>query len=138
MAIEEVVKQVAATFERDASSRAVFGPAYELEHHKIIPVAVVAGGGGGAMSEKEGAGGGLGFAVNVRPVGFIHEAGEHVIFTPIHIDPQFRSAKAEVAALGLRRAIDLFASFLNAFTQRRNGRLPPRADFGSSEVASPS
>lgn len=133
MEIQDVIKQVAATFERDASSQAVFGPAIELEHHKVVPVAVVASGGGGGMTEK-GLGGGMGFGVNVRPVGFIHETGDHVVFTPIHVDPQYRSARAEVASFGLRRVIDLFASFMTAFMQRRSGRLPTR----SAGVGSPS
>lgn len=137
MEIQDVIKEVAATFERDASSQAVFGPAIELEHHKVVPVAVVASGAGGGLSEK-GSAGGMGFGVNVRPVGFIHEAGDHVIFTPIHVDPQYRSARAEVASFGLRRLIDLFASFMTAFMQRRSSRLPPRVSRGPSEVGSPS
>lgn len=139
MAIEELVKQVAATFERDGSSQAIFGPAFELEHHKIIPVAVVLGGAGGGGAE--GGGGGVGFAVNVRPVGFIHESGEHVVFTPIHVDPRYRSASSEVAAFGLRRAIELFSSFLTHFQQRRTAkRFSPRpsAPLDASEVTSPS
>lgn len=140
MAIEELVKQVAVTLERDVSSQAVFGPAFELEHHKIVPVAVVAGGAGGGGASP--GGGGLGFGVNVRPVGFIHETGDHVVFTPIHVEPAYRSAGAEAAAFGLRKAIELFASFLLHFQQRRAPAplVAPRASepLEPDEVTSPS
>ena len=47
MPFEDMVKQVALTLERDGSVQAVFGQSIELEHHTIVPVAVVTGGGGG-------------------------------------------------------------------------------------------
>jgi uncharacterized spore protein YtfJ len=52
----------------------VFGDPYQVDGISIVPVAVVRGGGGGGggdggPSGEYGQGGGLGFGVNVRPVG---------------------------------------------------------------------
>lgn len=136
MPIEDLVKQVAVTLERDGGAQAVFGPSIELAHHVIVPVAVVSGGAAGAGSQ---ASGGLGLGLNVRPVGFIHESGDHVVFTPIHVDDAKRSVFTE-AAHGLRRAIDLAFSLVTQFVQGSPPKAPrpPRTPGDAAAVSSPS
>lgn len=122
MAFDEMMKQVALTLERDGSVRAVFGEAIKLEHHTIVPVAVVSGGGGAGGSQGEQAAGGAGIAVNVRPVGFISEHGDEVTFTPIHLEGQNRALRTE-AALGVRRAIDLASAVIAQLTHGRGRKV---------------
>lgn len=152
MALEDLMKQVAGTFERDGSSvHTVFGDAMKLEHHTIVPVAVVTGGGGaggagGAQGEATPFAGGMGLALNVRPVGFIYESGDEVLFTPIHLDVRDRPLWTE-AAFGVRRAIDLATSVVAQLMHRPPAKRsapvvmhpvvdPPGDD--ASEVTSPS
>jgi uncharacterized spore protein YtfJ len=112
-------------FERDGNVQAVFGEAIKLEHHTIIPVAVVAGGGGagGTQGEQSVSAGGMGLGLNVRPVGFIYESGDQVLFTPIHLDGRNRPLWSE-AAFGVRRAIDLASAVITQFMQRKTKRAP--------------
>lgn len=143
MPIEDLVKQVAGTLERDSGVRAVFGPSIELQHHVIVPVAVISGGaaGGGSQPGMESGAfaGGMGIGLNVRPVGFIHESGDHVIFTPIHVEERRRSILAE-AANGVRRAVNLLSSVVTQFVQNTGPRVPapPRAQVDGAQVSSPS
>ena len=118
MAYENLVKEMGVAFERDGNVQAVFGEAIKLEHHTIIPVAVVAGGGGAG-----GSAGGMGLGLNVRPVGFIYESGDQVLFTPIHLDGRNRPLWSE-AAFGVRRAIDLASAVITQFMQRKTKRAP--------------
>lgn len=150
MPFEDLLKQVAGTLERDGRVQAVFGEAMKLEHHTIVPVAVITGGGGagGAQGAPDaGFSGGMGLGLNVRPVGFIYENGDDVLFTPIHLDTRDRPLWAE-AAFGVRRAIDLASSVLAQFMHRKAGNemapvavAPPQAVAGDppeEEVTSPS
>lgn len=141
MAFEDLVKQVAVSLEHDGRVQAVFGEAMKLEHHTIVPVAVVsgAGGAGGTQSAANSSfAGGGGLGLNVRPVGFIYEHGDEVLFTPIHLDGRNRPLWTE-AAFGLRRAIDLASSLATQFMHR----VTPRASSAvvvdePNEVTSPS
>ncbi len=138
MAFEDIVEEVAAALERDGSVRAVFGEAVKLEHHTIVPVAVVTGGGGagGTQGEYETSfSGGMGLGLNVRPVGFIHETAQGVVFTPIHLDVRNKPVWTE-AAIGVRKAVDLAASFVDQFVHRKPLK-PSTADV-ASELGSPS
>lgn len=134
MALDDLVKQVAASLEHEGSPHAVFGDAVKLEHHTIVPVAVVSSGAGGggaapgsssarsASNHPKGAppqmsAGGAGFALLVRPVGFIHEEDGEVVFTPIHVD-RGASALVNEAAEAVRRAVDLVAGFVSRVFKR--------------------
>lgn len=145
MAIEDLVAQVATTLERDGRVQAVFGEALKLEHHTIVPVAVVSGGGGagGAQaSPRTGFSGGAGLGLQVRPVGFIHESGEDVVFTPIHLDVPNKPLWTE-AAVGVRKAIDLVNGIVTQFVHRRAAAKPVEVPISSvdstaEEVGAPS
>jgi uncharacterized spore protein YtfJ len=121
MAFDDMMKQVAMTLERDASVRAVFGDAIKLEHHTIVPVAVVSGGGGAGGTQGDPtvsfAGGG-GLALTVKPVGFISEHGDEVHFTPIHLEGPDQGLLSGATA-GVRKAIDLATEVLAQALRRR-------------------
>lgn len=139
MAFDEMMKQVAVTLERDGSVRAVFGEAIKLEHHTIVPVAVVSGGGGAGGSQGEQSAGGAGIALNVRPVGFISEHGDEVTFTPIHLEGPNKALLTE-AALGVRKAIDLASSVIAQFARSRGRKVEttrrePRRPEGRPPIA---
>lgn len=139
MPFEDLMDQLALTLERDGSVQAVFGEPIKLEQHTIVPVAVVTGGAGAGGSQGADAGGfagGAGFGLNVRPVGFIHESGENVIFTPIHLDVRNKPVLTE-AAFGVRRAVELASSVVAQFVQRRARKIPIRV-IAEEEVSSPS
>jgi uncharacterized spore protein YtfJ len=145
MPFEDMVKQVAVTLERDGSVQAVFGQSIELQHHTIVPVAVVTGGGGGGGSQGTGDGsyaGGMGIGLNVRPVGFIYEQGDDVVFTPIHVDGRTNRPLWTEAAFGVRRAIDLATAVVTQFMHRQATKIPvrtrPAAGTQDEEVTSPS
>ena len=141
MDIEDLVKQVAVTLERDGSAHAVFGESIKLEHHTIVPVAVVTGGGGGGGSQGATNGafaGGAGIGLTVRPVGFIYESGEEVVFTPIHVDARNKPAVLTEAAFGVRRAIDLVTSVVTQFVHRKATKIPVTVQGDAEEVTSPS
>jgi uncharacterized spore protein YtfJ len=129
--MEEIVKQVAESVEKEANARAVFGQAVKLERHTVIPVASVnlGGGGGGAMPGPRTPalvralrGGGAGMGLNVRPVGFIHEREGEVVFTPIHVDVANRPWLSELAS-GLGRSFDVLTSLAGAAGSRMLGRV---------------
>jgi uncharacterized spore protein YtfJ len=98
---QEILRSLAHAIETEGNVKAVFGDPVKLDGHTIIPVAgifVGLGGGGGfgggigktaaELAEKLlprslAAAGGGGINVMVRPVGFIHEGKEGVVFTPI-------------------------------------------------------
>ena len=123
MPYEDLVKQMGVTLERDGSVQAVFGEAMKLEHHTIVPVAVVTGGGGAGGTQGANSAGGMGLALNVRPVGFIYESGDEVLFTPIHLDGRNRPLWSE-AAFGVRRAIDLASEVITQFVHGKTKRPP--------------
>lgn len=104
MSIDETMKEVVRTLEHEVGVKAVFGEPVKLDNHTVVPVAMVGLGGGGGLGralldrlgrkaekpEKSAAGNGDGrgaaagaLALGVRPIGFIHESGDEVIFTPI-------------------------------------------------------
>ena len=97
MELDTVTRELAETIQKEANSRAIFGEPVKLDTHVMVPVAVVsiAGGAGGGtgtgpskVKEDElkpgsGTGGGGGLAIQVRPVGFIHEKDGQVVFTRI-------------------------------------------------------
>jgi uncharacterized spore protein YtfJ len=152
MALDDLVKQVAASLEREGSPHAVFGDAVKLEHHTIVPVAVVSSGAGGggaapgsssarsASSHSKGSGsvspmaGGAGFALMVRPVGFIHEEDGEVVFTPIHVD-RSTSALMNEAAEAVRRLVSLATGFVSRVFKRAEIAPPSPSVEG---IASPS
>jgi uncharacterized spore protein YtfJ len=125
MALEDVVKQIAETLEREGNARAVFGEPMKLETKTLIPVAVIGLGGGGALGGAPDSskvmkaifsgGGGGGF--NVRPVGFIHERDGEVVYTPIHIDVRNKPFLNE-ASSGLGRAIDAVSGVMTGYATR--------------------
>ena len=84
MALEDMVKQVAAQLAEEADVRAVFGDPLKLGQRVVIPVAVVRihlGGLSGAFTR-----GGAGSAdLAARPVGFICEEDGEVVFKPIEV-----------------------------------------------------
>lgn len=93
MSVEEIVKQVSETIQKEANARAVFAEPMKLDKHLVIPVATVVvsiGGGGTGGSRRPaidvarffGAGGG-GINVLAQPVGYIYEEGDKVVFAPI-------------------------------------------------------
>lgn len=146
MAMEDLVTQIANTLEKDGRVQAVFGEALKLEHHTIVPVAVVSGGGGaGGAQGTVGTGfsGGAGLGLQVRPVGFIHEQGTDVVFTPIHLDVRNQPLWTE-AAVGVRKAIDLVGGLVAQFMQRRAAAkpvevvVPPPQNVIDEEVTAPS
>lgn len=97
MSLEETMQQITETLGKEGNVRAVFGEPLKLEHHSVIPVAAVGVGGGGGIGKRppatgaqsadgaNAAAGGMAFAV--RPLGFIHESGSEVVFTPIQSRP---------------------------------------------------
>ena len=117
--VYELMKQVATSLEREGNVRTVFSEPVKLETHTVIPVATVGlgGGGGGAAGSRESGsaanplGGGGALAFNVRPVGFIHESGSEVVFTPIHIDGRGKPLLTEAAA-ALGRVIGTLGSIM--------------------------
>lgn len=127
MAFDDMMKQVAMTLERDASVRAVFGEAIKLEHHTIVPVAVVSGGGGAGGTQGDPtvsfAGGG-GLALTVKPVGFISEHGDDVHFTPIHLEGPGQGVLSGATA-GFRKAIELATEVLAQALRRRVRKAGP-------------
>ncbi len=125
MPMEEIVKQIAETLEREGNARAVFGEPMKLESKTVIPVAVIGFGGGGGLGAAPDSsklvkaifsgGGGGGF--NIRPVGFIHERGGEVVFTPIHIDVRGKPFLNE-ASTGLGRAIDAVSGVVTGYASK--------------------
>jgi uncharacterized spore protein YtfJ len=121
MPLEEIVKQVAETIQKEANARAVFGEATKLDTHVLIPVASVTvnisgGGGGGARRPAQEIarlfGGGSG-ALNVvsTPVGFIHEKDGQVVFTRIEkgedkVLPQFAERIVSVFAPREKKGVE--------------------------------
>jgi uncharacterized spore protein YtfJ len=114
MSVDEMIKQVTTTLEKQGNARAVFSEPIKLESHTVIPVATVGVGGagataggrqGGPLTRLLGAGGGMG--LSIRPVGFIHESGSEVVFTAIHLDGAGQPFLSEAAtAVGrLARAL---------------------------------
>ena len=104
MAIEEVVKDIAAALEAEGNTKAVFGEAVKLDTKTVIPVAAVrlGGGGAGVAPGANGShllkalfGGGGGGAYDLRPVGFIAERDGEVVFTPIRLDVRGKPFLAE-------------------------------------------
>jgi uncharacterized spore protein YtfJ len=102
--IASVVHDVAAILEQEGNVRVVFGSPVKLDTRTIIPVATVALGGGGGgigrlgptvdvlrrwfakgvhVSPKTRIGGGGGWGIDVRPVGFLSEEEGRVVFTRI-------------------------------------------------------
>lgn len=92
--VQELVRQVAETIQKEASVRAVFGEPIKLDQHTIVPVAIVhiAFGGGGAgtsgvksevVGKMLGFGGGGGLDVSSVPLGFITEKDGDVVFRSI-------------------------------------------------------
>ena len=77
--------------------------------------------------------------LNVRPVGFIYESGDQVIFTPIHVDERRRSVFTE-AANGVRRVFDLVFSVVTQFVQNSGPQVPTPQRFqgDGAQVPSPS
>lgn len=127
MPFEDLVAQVAGTLDRDGQVQPVFGPAIQMQHHAIVPVAIVTSGGGagGAQNELEASfAGGVGVGFSARPVGFIYERGEEVIFTPIHLDGRNKPLWTE-AAIGVRKAVDLTASLIAQLVRRPASPSPP-------------
>lgn len=127
MAFEEVVKQVTGTIQPDGRVKTVFGEALKLEHHTIVPVAAVMGAGGVGGAERFGTerpfSGGVGVGLDVRPVGYIYEHGDDVVFAPIHVDVRNRPLWSE-AAFGLRRAVELATTVVTAFVAKRLAQKP--------------
>ena len=105
MSTEEMVKQVAQTVEHEGNSAAVFGTPVKLDNKVVIPVAAIKFGAGGGGFAPEGENpklkkifsGGGGGALDVRPVGFIHESNNQVVYTPIHVDVRNKPFLNEVA-----------------------------------------
>jgi uncharacterized spore protein YtfJ len=93
MSLDETMKQVAKTLENEVGVKAVFGEPMKLDNHTVVPVAMLGLGGGGGLlpallgklgEKASGKAGGAGaVAMAVRPIGFIHESGDEVVFTPI-------------------------------------------------------
>lgn len=125
MAYEDLMKQITETFEREGNVRAVFAEPVKLETKTVIPVAAISlGGGAGGVSPavesklaKAIFGGGGGAAIQVQPVGFIHERDGEVVFTPIHVDVKGKPFLTEASA-GLGRAIDTVSATLSDFAHR--------------------
>ncbi len=104
MNLDNIIKSITETLQKEANVNTVFGQPLELESKKAIPVAriqmtVSGGGGGGSGHEeqetegappKDGSGGGGGGKIDVQviPVGFIHEGGDGVVFTAIDTTPE--------------------------------------------------
>lgn len=127
MSMIEVVKQVSEAVTKEGNSQVVFGPPVKLENKSVIPVASVRlGAGGGGISPSAelptmakilfSGGGGGGF--DVQPVGFIHERGDEVVFTPIHLEVRSKPILSE-AASGLGRLIDWATSTASAMLTGR-------------------
>ncbi len=145
MAFDDLVKQVAASLEREGSPHAVFGDAVQLEHHTIVPVAVVTSGGGAgaapgatnatSASDHDHLAGGGGFAMMVRPVGFIHEEEGEVVFTPIHVDRRSWSLVNETGD-AIRRLVSVGTRFVTSLFRRAEAQVEPRASVEG--IASPS
>jgi uncharacterized spore protein YtfJ len=111
VAVEALVKNLTRALEDEGNVKTVFGSPLKLDGHTVIPVASVmlyAGGGGGIGGSSVmgralrgvgevarrispgsfGGGGGGGLDLRVRPVGFIHDGDNGVVFTPIHLESQ--------------------------------------------------
>jgi uncharacterized spore protein YtfJ len=97
MELETITREVAETIQKEANIRAICGDPIKLDTHVVVPVATVSigGGAGGGTATgpakvkdvelKPGSGMGMGggMAIQVRPVGFIHEKDGQVVFTRI-------------------------------------------------------
>jgi len=126
MAYEDLMKQIAETFEKEGNVRAVFAEPVKLETKTVIPVAAISLGGGaggmGPVTESKVArailGGGGGAAIQVQPVGFIHERDGEVVFTPIHVDVKGKPFLTEASA-GIGRAIDVVSTTISDFAHLR-------------------
>ncbi len=122
MAIEELVRKVAETLEKEGNTRAIFGEPIKLDTKTLIPVACVAVGGAGAgvspKADQRGFGAGGGGGLNVMPVGFIHEQAGEIVFTPIHLDVKGRPFLTE-ASQGIGRAIDTMMGTFSAYARQR-------------------
>lgn len=103
MNLDNIIKSITDTLQKEANVNTVFGQPLELESRKAIPVAriqmSVSGGGGGGTGhegpdgdeaspkDESGGGGGGKIDVQVIPIGFIHEGADGVAFTPIDTTP---------------------------------------------------
>ncbi len=104
--IEKLAHEIAQGIEGEANVKTVFGSPIKLDGHVIVPVATVSLniGGGGAKATgiakvasdvanrivPSGFGGGGGFQLRIRPVGFIREGKDGVEFSPIHVEESER------------------------------------------------
>jgi len=93
--------EVAHMFERGGNVTSAFGAPMKLDTKTVIPVAFVnvgSGGGGflGPMARRlfdrirkmlpaRVGGGGGGFGIHVRPIGYLHEEDGHVVFSHIEV-----------------------------------------------------
>lgn len=102
--IEALAHEIAEGIEGEANVKTIFGEPIKLDGHVIVPVASISLniGGGGAMTSggklakaasdvatriiPASFGGGGGFNLRVKPVGFIREGKDGVEFSPIHVD----------------------------------------------------
>ena len=97
-----IVHDVTTVLRQEGNVDVVFGKPVKLDTCTIIPVATVSLGGGGggllrlgptvdvirrwirrSVSPGSRIGGGGGWGIDVRPVGFLSEVGGHVVFTSI-------------------------------------------------------
>jgi uncharacterized spore protein YtfJ len=100
-----IMHDLTTILQQEGNVRAVFGTPVKLDNHVVIPVATIklGGGGGGAIRKlgpaadvvrrllgKDGEtaletkiGGGGGWTIDVRPVGFLSEQAGRVVFTKI-------------------------------------------------------
>ncbi|MBS2031850.1 MAG: hypothetical protein JST54_28395 [Deltaproteobacteria bacterium] len=118
MSIDEMMKQVATTLEKEGNAKTIFAQPVKLESHTVIPVAAVNFAAAAAGSGMPGAGklarflgGGGGGGIDVKPVGFIHESGTEVVFTPIHIDAKGKPFATEGAS-AIGRVMGVLTSML--------------------------
>ena len=131
MATEEMVKQVAQAVEHEGNSAAVFGAPVKLDNKVVIPVAAIklGAGGGGFVPEgnnsklKKFFSGGGGGALDVRPVGFIHESNNQVVYTPIHVDVRNKPFLNEVAT-GIGNLIHTVSAAGEAWLKKRTAHQP--------------
>jgi uncharacterized spore protein YtfJ len=101
--IRALAHEIAQGIEGEVNVRTIFGEPIKLDGHVIVPVATVSLtiGGGGAFANggrlakaanevasrvvPGGFGGGGGFQMQIRPVGFIRDGKEGVEFSPIEV-----------------------------------------------------
>ncbi len=114
----ETLESIKESMKRSFKTKRAFGQAYEFDGISVIPVARVkmaAGGGGESGDENsEGkAGGGMGFAGGIRPIGFIRVKNGRATWVPIW-DAQEKITLAGISLLGALVAL--------ALTRRAAGR----------------